>query len=43
MIQRIFHPVGQGAFYSERHIQHDINIVYDCVVRQTRVHEPNKE
>jgi len=30
MIQRFFHPVGQGAFYSERHIQHDINIVYDC-------------
>ena len=28
MIQRIFHPVGQGAFYSERHENH--NIVYDC-------------
>ena len=28
MIQRIFHPVGQGAFYSERHKKH--NIVYDC-------------
>lgn len=28
MIQRIFHPVGQGAFYSERHGNH--NIVYDC-------------
>ncbi len=30
MIQRIFHPVGQGAFYSERHSSHNINIVYDC-------------
>lgn len=30
MIQRFFHPVGQGAFYSERHIAHNINIVYDC-------------
>lgn len=30
MIQRFFHPVGQGAFYSERHISHNINIVYDC-------------
>lgn len=28
MIQRIFHPVGQGAFYSERH--GSFNIVYDC-------------
>ncbi len=28
MIQRIFHPVGQGAFYSERHP--GFNIVYDC-------------
>ena len=30
MIQRFFHPVGQGAFYSERHIDDNINIVYDC-------------
>lgn len=30
MIQRFFHPVGQGAFYSERHTSHNINIVYDC-------------
>ena len=30
MIQRIFHPVDQGAFYSERHSFHNINIVYDC-------------
>lgn len=28
MIQRIFYPVGQGAFYSERH--ENCNIVYDC-------------
>lgn len=28
MIERIFHPIGQGAFYSERH--NDFNIVYDC-------------
>lgn len=27
-ILRTFHPVGQGAFYSERHP--DFNIVYDC-------------
>ena len=25
---RTFHPVGQGAFYSERHS--NFNIVYDC-------------
>lgn len=30
MIQRFFHPVGQGVFYSERHIDDNINIVYDC-------------
>ena len=32
MIQRCFLPVGQGAFYSERHMFHNINIniVYDC-------------
>lgn len=28
MIKRIFHPIGQGAFYSERH--DNFNIVYDC-------------
>ncbi|AYQ57608.1 hypothetical protein MS2017_1946 [Bathymodiolus thermophilus thioautotrophic gill symbiont] len=28
MIERIFHPIGQGAFYSERH--NNFNIVYDC-------------
>ena len=28
MIKRIFHPIGQGAFYSERHA--GFNIVYDC-------------
>ncbi|MCK9154963.1 MAG: hypothetical protein M0P12_02500 [Paludibacteraceae bacterium] len=28
MIKRIFHPIGQGAFYSEQH--DNINIVYDC-------------
>lgn len=28
MIIRKFHPVGQGAFYSEKH--EDINVVYDC-------------
>lgn len=27
-IMRTFHPVGQGAFYSERH--ENFNIVYDC-------------
>ena len=31
-ITRIFHPVGQGAFYSERHFVDGqrFNIVYDC-------------
>ena len=28
MIRRIFHPIGQGAFYSEQH--ENFNIVYDC-------------
>ncbi len=28
MIQRFFYPVGQGAFYSEKHKGY--NIVYDC-------------
>jgi len=28
LIERIFHPIGQGAFYSERHDK--FNIVYDC-------------
>lgn len=27
-ILRVFHPIGQGAFYSERH--DNFNIVYDC-------------
>ena len=44
-ISRIFHPVGQGAFYSERHDVdgHKFNIVYDCgsfnVKQGTRVVE----
>jgi beta-lactamase superfamily II metal-dependent hydrolase len=29
-IQRIFHPIGQGAFYSERHNSINFNVVYDC-------------
>lgn len=29
-LNRIFHPIGQGAFYSERHDH--FNIVYDCGV-----------
>lgn len=31
-VTRIIHPVGQGAFYSERieHEDHAYNIVYDC-------------
>lgn len=28
MIQRTFHPIGQGAFYTEKH--QNFNIVYDC-------------
>ncbi len=32
MIKRIFHPIGQGAFYSERYENNGVkfNIVYDC-------------
>jgi hypothetical protein len=33
MIKRIFHPIGQGAFYSERHYSGEsviFTIVYDC-------------
>lgn len=38
MIKRIFHPIGQGAFYSERH--GNFNIVYDCgVLPKTNVSE----
>lgn len=30
-VVRTFHPVGQGAFYSERHLTPEpFNIVYDC-------------
>lgn len=38
MIERIFHPVGQGAFYSERHIleNQNFNIVYDCGSNQKK-------
>jgi len=28
LIERIFYPIGQGAFYSEKH--NNFNIVYDC-------------
>ncbi|EAR6372894.1 hypothetical protein EU684_18855, partial [Salmonella enterica] len=28
MISRIFYPIGQGAFYAERH--DTFNVVYDC-------------
>lgn len=28
MIQRIFQPIGQGAFYTEKH--QNYNVVYDC-------------
>lgn len=30
-IERTFHPVGQGAFYSEKH-SNEFNVVYDCGV-----------
>ena len=32
LYSRIFHPVGQGAFYTERHElkSETINVVYDC-------------
>jgi len=32
LVRRTFHPVGQGAFYSERHVVdgRPFNIVYDC-------------
>lgn len=29
-ITRVFHPIGQGAFYTERHHDININVVYDC-------------
>ena len=28
MVKRVFHPVGQGAFYSEHH--DNFTVVYDC-------------
>ncbi len=31
---RTFHPVGQGAFYSERH--ENFNVVYDCGTQYTK-------
>ncbi|MGL4670347.1 MAG: MBL fold metallo-hydrolase [Methanobacteriaceae archaeon] len=34
MITRIFHPIGQGAFYTERFGK--INIVYDCGTTKCR-------
>jgi len=37
MIKRIFHPIGQGAFYSERHTSCNINIVYDCGTTNPRL------
>lgn len=36
-VSRVFHPVGQGAFYSESHILDDGNtfdVVYDCGTRR---------
>jgi len=29
-IERIFYPIGQGAFYAEKHKHINFNIVYDC-------------
>lgn len=38
MIKRIFFPIGQGAFYAEKHDQ--FNIVYDCGnCRKTKLSE----
>ena len=38
MIKRIFFPIGQGAFYAEKHDQ--FNIVYDCGnYRKTKLSE----
>lgn len=34
-MERIFYPVGQGAFYAEKHGK--FNLVYDCGVRQRDV------
>ena len=33
-IERTFHPIGQGAFYTETHP--DFNFVYDCGVQWTK-------
>jgi beta-lactamase superfamily II metal-dependent hydrolase len=37
---RTFYPVGQGAFYSERH--EDINIVYDCGSKSAKIRVDKK-
>lgn len=44
MIQRTFHPVGQGAFYTERHLVNDdfINVVYDCGTSNVKKNISNK-
>jgi beta-lactamase superfamily II metal-dependent hydrolase len=38
MIKRIFHPIGQGAFYSERH--NNFTVVYDCGNSSRRLTSP---
>lgn len=40
MIIRTFHPIGQGAFYSERHP--NFNIVYDCGFWKKNANLPEK-
>ncbi|MGH6554160.1 MBL fold metallo-hydrolase [Bacteroides hominis] len=40
---RTFHPVGHGAFYTEKHVLEDqtINIVYDCGSKTLEKHLPS--
>lgn len=44
-IIRTFHPIGQGAFYSERfydfHGDNCLNIVYDCGVLDVKKRHKN--
>lgn len=42
-LTRTFHPVGHGAFYTEKHVLEDqtINIVYDCGSKTLEKHLPS--
>lgn len=48
-VERVFHPIGQGAFYSEHHLvdvagaEKVFNIVYDCGNSNYRAKLPDRE